>query len=415
MDIATLTELQTPDDGVRRFTPLGLSMGGMLTPEAAAEFQQRVVASAELVESVPDGTRASFERLRTLHSYGILCYDAFTTVSDLAPLVADQALRERFVEFHAGSVPALAPDGGEHELRFGSVAELVDSLKVAKLRLRDWPKGERFQGGFGQLLRWARTQDLLSGQRARQAEVQLIQRRNRLAHPDGHRLVMPVDSARQIHRLAEIINRLWGSRTPGGRLYPALVERDVLALAFDSKGGSSVGMAESLGHHSDLAEATILLVRGVPQDEGLFDYDTAFEDTRLPTDLLWGPGSYREAINWLDEKQPQPDVVDHLDRWFVIESNGENVGRPRNPSAFAALPESERAGSWSLVRADFPQDAFTHVRYDHQPFAGPCAECAAEGRSVGTWVEVKDALSQAGVDSMPVPLILARMPRRWQT
>jgi len=44
MDIATLGVLQTLDDRVRRFTPLGLSMGGLLTAEAAAEFQQRVVA-----------------------------------------------------------------------------------------------------------------------------------------------------------------------------------------------------------------------------------------------------------------------------------------------------------------------------------------------------------------------------------
>ncbi len=45
------------------------------------------------------------------------------------------------------------------------------------------------------------------------------------------------------------------------------------------------------------------------QDVGLFDYDAASEDTRLPTDLLWGPGSHREAINWLDEDQPQRDAV----------------------------------------------------------------------------------------------------------
>ena len=107
--------------------------------------------------------------------------------------------------------------------------------------------------------------------------------------------------------------------------------------------------------------------------------------------------------------------MDHLDRWFVIQGGGENLDRPRNSSAFAGLPESERAGSWSLVRADFPQDAFIHVRYDHQPFAGPCAECATEGRAVGTWVEIRDALVQAGVEVMPVPLVLARMPGRWPT
>jgi hypothetical protein len=415
MDIATLTELQTPEDVVRRFTPLGLSMGGMLTAEAAAEFQQRVVASADLIQSIPDDTRASFERLRTLHRFGILCYDAFTAVSDLAPLVADQALRERFVELHAGAVVVVARDGGERALPFGSVGELVDRLKADKLRLRDWPKTTAFAGGFGQLLHWARSHDLLSGQRARHAEKLLLRRRNRLAHPDGHHLVTPVQSARDIHDLAEIINRLWGAHTPGGRLYPALVQREALALAYQEDGGSSVGLASSLDNHTALTSATILLVRGVLQDEGLFDYDAAFEDTRLPTDLLWGPGNYREAISWLDEHQPQPDAVDHLDRWFVIHGSGENADRPRTPNLFAGLPEFERAGTWSLVRADFPQDAFAHVRYDHQPFPGPCGECAVDGRSVGAWAEVMDALLKSRLEVMPVPVVSARMPGRWPT
>ena len=387
----------------------------MLTAEAAAEFQQRVVASAVLVESVPDDKRASFERLRTLHSYGVLCYDAFTAVSDLAPLVADQALRERFVAFHAGAVVVVARDGGERELAFGSVGELLDRLKADRLRLRDWPKKTSFAGGFGQLLHWARGQDLLSGQRARHAEQLLLTRRNRLAHPDAHHLVTPVQSARDIHDLAEIINRLWGAPTPGGRLYPALVHRAVLALAYESGGRSSVGLANSLGNDTSLGDATILLVRGVWQDEGLFDYDAAFEDTRLPTDLLSGPYSYPAAINWLVDNQPQPDAVDHLDRGFAIRGSGDNADRPRSPNVFAGLPESERAGTWSLVRADFPQDAYVHVRYDHQPFTGPCEECAVDGRSIGAWVEVMDALLKAGVEVMPLPLVSARMPGRWPT
>ena len=415
MDIATLGALQTPDDRVRRFTPHGLSMGGLLTAEAAAEFQQRVVASAVLVESVPVGARASFERLRRLHSHGVLCYDAFTTVSDLAPLVADQALRQRFVAFYRNVMPVIAGDDGERELTFDSVGYLAKKVRQDKLRLPDWPKRAEFVGGFSQLLRWARTHDLLSGQRARHAEKQLIKWRNRLAHPDGHHLVTPVESARDIHNLAEIINRLWGSRTPGGRLYPAPVEREVLALAYHADGSSSVGLAESLGSHSGLADATVLLVLGVRDDEGLFDYDAALEDTRFPTDLLWGAGSYPEAVAWLEENQPQPDAVDHLDRWFAIQGSGENADRPRSPNVFAGLPESERAGTWSLVRADFPQDAFVHVRNFHKPFTGPCADCAVDGCSSGAWAEVLDALLKADLEVTPAPLVSASMPGRWPT
>ncbi len=123
----------------------------MLTAEAAAEFQQRVIAPAGLVQSVPDDTHASFEHLRTPHSYGILCYDAFTTVSDLAPLVADLALRERFVSFYDSVITVVSKDGSER-LSFSSVGDLVEKVEERKLGLPDWRKPKEFRGGFRQLV-----------------------------------------------------------------------------------------------------------------------------------------------------------------------------------------------------------------------------------------------------------------------
>jgi hypothetical protein len=78
MEIRSFADLITPDERTLRFTPLGLSTAGTLKPEAAAEFQQLTIASADLIEAVPDSVRQSFERLRTCHSYGVLWYDAFT-------------------------------------------------------------------------------------------------------------------------------------------------------------------------------------------------------------------------------------------------------------------------------------------------------------------------------------------------
>jgi hypothetical protein len=78
MEFRSFADLITPDERTLRFTPLGLSTAGMLKPEAAAEFQQLTIASADLIEAVPDSVRQSFERLRTCHSYGVLWYDAFT-------------------------------------------------------------------------------------------------------------------------------------------------------------------------------------------------------------------------------------------------------------------------------------------------------------------------------------------------
>src|SRR5438067_12233524 len=107
MDIRTFAELMAPDERSLRFTPLGLAMGGKLSPESSAEFQQRCIAAADLVPAVPEGVRSSFERLRTLHSYGVICYDLFTVVGDLSWVVLEQSLRERFIEFYGGVIPLI--------------------------------------------------------------------------------------------------------------------------------------------------------------------------------------------------------------------------------------------------------------------------------------------------------------------
>src|SRR5437764_289019 len=79
MNIQSLGELREPDERVLRFTPLGLATGqNVMTAEAAATFQQEAIARADLVPVVPNDTRQSFERLRSLHNHGIFCYDLFT-------------------------------------------------------------------------------------------------------------------------------------------------------------------------------------------------------------------------------------------------------------------------------------------------------------------------------------------------
>lgn len=41
------------------------------------------------------------------------------------------------------------------------------------------------------------------------------------SHPTGHSRNAPIDSAASIHPVAEIINRIWGFRPPGGRSFLA--------------------------------------------------------------------------------------------------------------------------------------------------------------------------------------------------
>jgi hypothetical protein len=102
MEIKTFAELIAPDERTLCDTPWGL--GPPQSPEYACEFQHRCIASADLTDSVPDEVRRSYDRLRMLHTYGLLFYDAFTLVTDLRWVVLEQALGERFVAQYSGNV-----------------------------------------------------------------------------------------------------------------------------------------------------------------------------------------------------------------------------------------------------------------------------------------------------------------------
>ena len=109
---------------------------------------------------------------------------------------------------------------------------------------------------------------------------------------------MPVDSARTISDAAEIINHLWGSSTPGGRLYPAPVHREIQVVARRPDGSMMSGLA-SRPPDPELADWTYVVVRAVLHDEGLGRLDALYETTTYPCDLLWGRGRCEDAGAWL--------------------------------------------------------------------------------------------------------------------
>src|SRR5258706_12129666 len=177
MDIRTFAELTTPDERSLRFTPLGLATGGMLSPENAVEFQQRSIAAADLVPAVPEGTRSSFERLRTLHAYGVLCYDLFTVVADQNWVVLEQALRERFIEFYGEVIPLVrSRDGAESTFPASDFEAINEAFRRGgshagwQLRLRNQGPPMRLPLTLRPLLGWARQERLLHGQRNRRAQ-----------------------------------------------------------------------------------------------------------------------------------------------------------------------------------------------------------------------------------------------------
>ncbi|UOZ05683.1 hypothetical protein [Amycolatopsis sp. WQ 127309] len=396
MRIKTLEELRQPDDRTLMFTPLGL--GGPMPSEEAAKYQQQVVAQFELSPMVAQGTRSSFEDLRTAFAHGLFCYENFTLVNDRGLLVLEQALRDRFIEHHNGTVTFVnKKDGSHHTVAATNYEQLYAAIKKNRhwhLLLEDG-QPLPFNGMLGGLRSWARRLELLRGQRNRAVEQAITNLRDLVAHPTGHHLATPVDAARTLRDLAEIINHLWGAPTPGGRLYPAPIKREVVALAWDEgETQVHVGLASDLaGDQPPDKPWRCVIVRAVFRpdqciaDPGLTEFDSLHDTTQYPADLLWGPGTITDAAVWFAENLPESDEVDYLDRTFAIRQHGSDLYLPMRHSIAAALPDSEQSGTWYLIKADHPNDAYHHVRMlltdPRCAPHGPCTQCHAETLGVG--------------------------------
>jgi hypothetical protein len=424
-------ELAAADDRTRRFTSLGLSMSGLLTPAACAEFQQRVVAGADLVAEVPEGTRRAFDRLREFHAYGVVCYDLFTLADELTWIVLEQALRERFFEFYGGAMPIVDGHGRHEEFEAPDFGAISDAFGPGGSHWhRGWRLGTDRTNSIpvpltlAPLLRWARRVGLLDGQRNRRLQLRLYPaRRNHFVHGSSYRLGTPVQSARSICDLAEVVNRLWRHSTPGGRLYPAPLDRAMVVLGWSSGwealqvGSTWAEMTPDQLHDQEDDDWTYVMVLAVPTDQGLASFDSRFELTAYGVDLLWGPGSRREALTWLGSHTGSaPSAAVYLDRLFAIRRGGGEVARPRRPEVLLALPDEERGGEWDVVRADFPMDAFGHVQHSEAGEGCPDARyggCAVEEIAHGPWEEAVAAITRLQPAVVPARYSTAAVSPRW--
>ncbi|MBD0707550.1 MULTISPECIES: hypothetical protein [unclassified Streptomyces] len=428
MEIRPLEELRAADDLSLAFNPYGL--GGRMRPEDAAEFQQRQIADCDLVDGVAAGTRDSFERLRTVFAYGVLCYDVYTMVGDQTLLIYEQALRDRFMEWCAGTVTFRLPAGSDVSsavTSYDDVKKRADKMSRQRAKLVVAARTIEFNGMLHGLRLWARAAGLLRGRRSRPVEDALAKLRNHVTHPSGHHVDTPVEAARTVRDLAELINQLWGQPTRDGRLYPAPLRREIAVLSWNGSGRSRMEPAEALtvpgpaeGRESD--DYQHVVVRAVPfgpggrwDDEHWAEFDTRYETTRFPTDYLWGPGSREEARAWLEQERPEGDSVDFTDRVFLVQDRGRLLP-PMRPAVAAGLPEDERGGVWHAVRADFPDDAFAHVRGSgdrsagHIRRPGDCPACTAEVLGSGTHDEALDAVAAALGPVRTVRLPSVRLP-----
>lgn len=424
MDVKSLEELQQPDDRAGYFTP------GLRDAKAVAEYHQQVMSRLDLADVVPEQVRAAFDQLRELYAYGVLKYDLFTVAHDRARLILEYALRERFLSYYSGEVAFLDSTGVAHSLRPADFDALFQEIHKDrrlrspqnwKLRVDAAGRLVRFDGMLDSLLRWARLVGLLQGQRNRNHETLLKTFRNRAAHATGYHLLDPGYAAMAIGDLAEIIDRLWGASMSGGRLYPAPVRREVVAIAWNASGTTTWGLAEGFRGDVEPGVWTCILVRAA-LDEDLSHFDSQYESTRTPCELLWGPGTAEDAAAWRGVHRPSGDEVSILDRLFMVRHHDGRLYLPRSCETAAGLGPSEHAGTWYLMRADSPVEVFNHLR---QLLAGgfgctstnhcrrPAAPCPVETVAIGPWREALDVAEANGYRLMPRVAPDVRTPSGW--
>lgn len=426
MDIKTLEELQAIDERALAFTPLGL---GRMEPEDAADFQQQVIARLDLADDVADRTRQKFEQLRTAYSHGVLCYELYTMVADHAGLTLEQALRDRFAAYYGNTTVEVRERGRSgrpgrvHQITVkgsGDFFERFHNAKAAELRADSSQPWAEFNGMLNGLLAWARREGLIRGQHNRSLEPVQRALRNIVAHGEYH-LGTPVDAARELSDLAEFINHLWGQSTPGGRLYPAALRREIVAIGWSTDGDrTTAGYADQLADARDEEEFTYILVKAVfcpggLTDPHLLDFDARCATTAFPTTFLWGPGPREEAIAWLNQNQPEPDLCDYLDQVLLVRAHDDRVDPAVYPGVAAGLPAAEQRGVWYAVRVDRGLDALAHVRAladaaAGHASAGECRQCPAETLAVGDITAVLEAARSVGADTTPLAVPDVRTP-----
>ena len=407
---ATVAEASRPD-------PRSLRLFGS-DPGRAFERVQRLVGF-DLATGVPESIQRNFRRIRTLFVYGYFQYEFFTVAGQLAELCYDLALGERFVEYCGGKVEFRKRGKPPESVSVvvGSLGELISLLHSRHgkyshrqgWRVVDPATGKAMPKWYTSLrerFAWAQRAGLLTGQRPRLVfEEAIANLRDHAAHPATHSFGMPNDASLAIGDLAETINKLWGSDTPNGHLYPAPLERELIVVGRRPDGTELVFFrGEDLEQlREDRRAWTFELLLGVPDDR-LQDFDPEFEMTAYPAERLGGPGSWEDAVAaWRAIPEGRRgDAVRHHDRLFIVGVLDGHPEVPRSIAAFGRLDQAESARRrWYVIQADISDHARGHVMHElafpptEKPLGiGPCWQCPAHTLVAnGTWAEARNAVA----------------------
>lgn len=403
MEIKTLAEMQQPD---RRSL---MSYVWTADPAQTAELAQYAIGQIELAPAVPETIRQAFERLCTLFAYGVLCYDLYTVVGDLARMITEQALRERFLPFYGGQVTFVrASDQSEKTVtadRWDVIPRRLLQNSKWLLKLRSGHAPIEFNGMLASLLGWARAEGLLTGQGDRLRDPVRTWFRNFAAHPTWH-LQGPDHAERAIADLASIINRIWGA--PSG----TAVDREPALISWTDTAVTWGRQVPITGQPADGGRAVSVVVLASVPDRDLGDYDTLYETTNRPCDYMWGPGTPDEAAEWLRQHPRPGDQVEVTDRLFLLRYHDERLYLPQKPAIAASATGPAAEGTWYLLRADTPIPAFNHQRCvlsgytDRETGArhnsgGECSQCPTETICSGTLADMLVRAAQLGTDITP--------------
>jgi len=410
-----------PDQATLRFTGLGLSMGGLISPEAAVRLQKHNV-DFELADAVPDDTRKLFERLQAIHMQGIWEYQMFTVANDYALQVLEHALWQRLLHHYSLKPPLFDVRGKPLRAEHTTMTEIANVVGLGRHRLgssRAPGTLLKFSGTLSDLLAWARHEGLLRGQRSRRFDIVFPRMLARL-RPMTYSLHMPVDSSRLIREVGEFINQVWGTATRDGRVFPEPLVRRPVVLGWPPERNQIVQFQPAnLSEERDRRDWQFVVLLAVESDDELFEFHSDIESTMFPTRLLSGPLGWQDTIDWLEVHKPDPDRVEVLDRWFVARLGSHDWAR--NPGQFAGLPPSDRQGAWMLIQADVPADAIVHARTvsnvtERHRRIGTCDQCWVTAKASGSWRRVLGAATRLGLDMTPLPPVRVVTPLRsgWQ-
>jgi hypothetical protein len=375
-----LAALRAVDEGSLYFSPGGL--GGPLAPAHAAHVFATWMARLKLADDVPEDIRRNFDRVRKLFLYGLLERDLFAIADHEAHLVLEGALRHRFVTYYARQIP-IWRNGQAETIAVGSfndLHKLRSSLRRCQLRVAN--DREPLPYGYLALYTWARRRQLLQGQRNVGLFASLVNLRNYAAHPELYSDDLPPSVVRLLLDVAEIINKLWGHDTDGGRLFPGPVHRHprCAALSPDSSAAVTFGSLTGVQTERKARDWTFAVFLAAEREELVdfdldgpgqrFKYEPGFQLTDYPVKRLVGPGHIEDVLRFLAETDvdSMSDVVDFQDRLFFVRRRDGNPRPdfPRAPEDLTVFTEDDDEALWYLIRADFSMDAWLRIR-DRQP------------------------------------------------